>query len=147
MGFNTVRVEGTQGALNVRGLGAQITCLALGADNLRYKIILLLGVPTTWEMLSRGHGTRRLRTTDLMFLGKLTCYVAHSAIVGHEGSPTLSCTMNQLCIMSTPIMRETIFRNACLLYLLLIILRSGYALLAQRMSFAGGKVIFYVIKG
>ena len=34
-GFNTVRVEGTQGALNIRGLGVQIT--ALGADNPRYE--------------------------------------------------------------------------------------------------------------
>ena len=34
-GFNIVRVEGTQGVLNVRGLGAQITCLALGAKNPR----------------------------------------------------------------------------------------------------------------
>ena len=34
-GFNIVRVEGTRGALNVRGLGAQITCLTLGASNPR----------------------------------------------------------------------------------------------------------------
>ena len=32
-GFNIVRVEETRGALNIRGLGAQITFLALGADN------------------------------------------------------------------------------------------------------------------
>ena len=36
-GFNTVQVEGTEGALSICGLGVQITCLALGADNPRYK--------------------------------------------------------------------------------------------------------------
>ena len=36
-GYNTVRVGGTQGALNVRGLGAQITCLVLGANNPHYE--------------------------------------------------------------------------------------------------------------